>query len=796
MISPEELKILRSFAERISPDDSGAHNNLAIVYYNKGLYDEAVDQLEKALKIDPNFVLARNNLDIILKKTGRLEAKVERLARGIDREPYDEVKTLELADTYRKLNRYSQSIIFYRKVLDFNQGSFEGHYGLGITLKLLGKYDDALEEVKKALEIKISPEVYKTLGEVYFNKGVVDLAIKNFQESISLDPSSAEGHFLLGFALGEKGKINESLEQVKKAIALNPALAQFEPNLPIDIKEHKGHWEFLKEQLGTPKVSENEYQVHYNLGMTYRNKGLFDEAKREFDECRKLNADNPDLHLALGEVNLFLNKFDEAIKHLECAYDSDFDSSQCTNALGVGFCLKAKFQIAVDWFQKALALQKDFVLPLNNLGVCFYNQNKIEEALQYYKKAVAGGSSDASYNLGMHYLKNGDYENALKLFSGETADEKFGKGLVFVESGKNEEAVEFFKKVLSLAPNHAGAYYNMGFIYTKLGKFKEGLDYIRKGIEIEPNYEKDKFRLSLEPELAGFGPYYSAGTGKGIQFEKPKDEVHVLEIPSADNYITNAESYLERNEFENALSMVDEALKLEPEWSKAVVLKAQILFNTGNAEDALSFLRNYTKNHPQDYEVMVKLGKILQKLGNLHEAKEIFRRLTKIDSKNVEWLSDLASIYCEMNELDEAISVYGKMYEMSKTNVAANLGFLKVYTKKRDFDKVKPYLDFLNEEHPDIYDFNVLAGIYYLEKNDRTKSGQYFQKAIELDASKALPYYHLGLIQVQKGDFENACDNWKKALLLSPDKELTKKIKHCLKITVELSEFLRNEAER
>jgi tetratricopeptide (TPR) repeat protein len=107
MISPEELRILKGFAERIPLDDPGAHNNLAIVYYNKGLYDEAISELEEALKIDPNFVLARNNLDIILKKTGRLEEKVEQLARVLDKEPYDEHRTLELADTYRKLGRFS-----------------------------------------------------------------------------------------------------------------------------------------------------------------------------------------------------------------------------------------------------------------------------------------------------------------------------------------------------------------------------------------------------------------------------------------------------------------------------------------------------------------------------------------------------------------------------------------------------------------------------------------------------------------------------------------------------------------
>ncbi len=796
MISQEELEILKNFASRIPPDDAGAHNNLAIVYYNKSLYDEAIDELEKALKIDPNFVLARNNLDIILKKTGRLEEKVEQLARNIGSVPYDEKKMLELADTYRKLNRYSKSIIYYRKVLDSNPGSFEANYGLGITLKLLGKYDDALEKIRKSLEINVSPEVYRTLGEIYFNKGVIDLAIKNFQESIALEPSSAEGHFLLGFALGEKGKMNESLEAVRKAITLNPALAQFEPNLPIDIKKHKGHWEFLKEQLGVPKISESEYQIHYNLGTTYRHKGLFDEAKREYDECLRLKSDNPELYLALGEVCLFLNKLDDAIKYLQRSYESDFDSSRCTNALGVAHCLKSNFNEAIELFQKTLALQKDFVPPLNNIGVCKFNRGKTEEAIDYFQKAIDRGSSDARFNLGMYYLKNGNHDKALKLFSCDTVDDYFGKGLVYVELGKNDEAMEFFNKTLSIAPNHAGAYYNIGFIFTKLGKFTEGLNYIRKGIESEANYEQDKFRLSLGPELSGFGPYYTVRITKKAEVEAITEEAPEPEVSNADHYFTNAENYLKRNEFENALKMIDQTLNLAPDWSKAVTLKAKILFNTGNLDDALNFLTKYIEKHPQDKEVKAAFGKILRETGRLSEARDVYLELSQSESKNIEWLSELGEILYDLNEMDEALSLFERIYEINNRNIGANLGLLKIHIKKKDFDKAGSYVDFLQEEYPDNYDFNILAGVYYSEKNAHAEAVSYFQKALELDSSKAFPYYHLGLLQVQKGDFENACNNWEKALLLNPEEELEKKIRHCLRITVELAEFLNKEARK
>lgn len=794
MISQEELKILKSFAERIPEGDPGAHNNLAIVYYNKGLYDEAIEELEMALKIDANFVLARNNLDIILRKTGRLEERIEQLVRIVDREPYDETKTLELADTYRKLNRYSQAIIFYRKVLDFNPGSFEAHYGLGITLKLLGKYDDALEEIKTALEIKISPDVYRTLGEIYFNKGIIDLAIRNFQESIVLDPSLAEGHFLLGFALGEKGKVEESLEEVKKAIALNPALAQFEPNLPIDIKEHKGQWEFLKEQLGTPKLSDKDYQVHYNLGMTYRNKGLFNEAKREFEECYKRQSDNPDLQLIFGEVEMFLGRIDSAKKYLKQAYEADFDSAVCVNALGVVYCLEGKLREAEKFFDKVLTIDSNDPAALNNMAITQSNLNNHDRAFDYYQKAIRGGCAEARFNLGMHYTRKNEYEKALKAYSGTTPDEEFGRGLVYYEQGKDDEAIASFKRTLSAKPDHAGAYYNIGFIYTKLGKFKDGLDNIKKGMEIEPNYDKDKYLLALEPELSGFGLYYSPRIVPEKKTEEIEEDLPILEIPSADNYFTNAENYLKNNNCEDALSMINQALGLQPEWVKAVVLKADILSHMSRIDDAVDTLKYHIDKHPQDNEVKVALGDLMYQNDRLQEANDIFLELLKTDDNNIEWLTKEARIMHAMGDLDEALNYYDKIYKLDNENVVANLGFLRIHISRKDFARAEPYLNFLSEKHSDIYDYNVLAGLYFHERNDHEKAVYHFEKAIELDSSKALPYYQLGLLLVQRGDFSKACDNWKKALLLSPDEQLAKKTRHCLKMTVELAEFIQQEA--
>ena len=50
--SERDRAVLRGFATRVDPNDAGAHNNLGVLYYNKGMLDEAVAAFTRALAID------------------------------------------------------------------------------------------------------------------------------------------------------------------------------------------------------------------------------------------------------------------------------------------------------------------------------------------------------------------------------------------------------------------------------------------------------------------------------------------------------------------------------------------------------------------------------------------------------------------------------------------------------------------------------------------------------------------------------------------------------------------------
>ena len=85
--SERDLAVLRSFARRIDPSDAGAHNNLGVLYYNKGMYEEAVGAFMRALELDSRMQVAQRNLEIAYIHSGAAVSRVEQLREHLRTNP-------------------------------------------------------------------------------------------------------------------------------------------------------------------------------------------------------------------------------------------------------------------------------------------------------------------------------------------------------------------------------------------------------------------------------------------------------------------------------------------------------------------------------------------------------------------------------------------------------------------------------------------------------------------------------------------------------------------------------------
>ena len=141
----EERKVLLSFASRVERSDPGALNNLGVLYFRKGMYEEAMEQFKEALKVDPKFDLARENLQYLFAETGLEDADVRRWRDEVKRDPENFEAMLRLGVSYQNMGRFREAAEMLGAVVEKNPDHTMARFHLAITLKAQGLYQQALE---------------------------------------------------------------------------------------------------------------------------------------------------------------------------------------------------------------------------------------------------------------------------------------------------------------------------------------------------------------------------------------------------------------------------------------------------------------------------------------------------------------------------------------------------------------------------------------------------------------------------------------------------------------------------
>src|SRR3954463_7333258 len=117
LTSERDRDVLRSFARRIDPSDAGAHNNLGVLYYNKGLYEEAVSAFMRALELDQTMQVAQRNLEIAYFNTGYYDTRIPELKERARQRPDDRAARWELGRTLSLLGQPREAGREFRALL-------------------------------------------------------------------------------------------------------------------------------------------------------------------------------------------------------------------------------------------------------------------------------------------------------------------------------------------------------------------------------------------------------------------------------------------------------------------------------------------------------------------------------------------------------------------------------------------------------------------------------------------------------------------------------------------------------
>ena len=210
-------------ALKINPDSSFSHNNLGLVYAERGRQEDAIEHYKAALRIEPEFAIAHLNLANALLDQGKITEAIRHYDEAIRIVPNFARAYTNKGGALTRQKQYAEAIAAHQMALKLEPGFAEAYSGLGNTLMRQGKIQEAERNFIKALELNPG------LAQAHINLGIVlamqkrfDEATDHFSEAIRLRPNSARAHYNMAGVLLQQGNLKEAEHHYRETIRLNP----------------------------------------------------------------------------------------------------------------------------------------------------------------------------------------------------------------------------------------------------------------------------------------------------------------------------------------------------------------------------------------------------------------------------------------------------------------------------------------------------------------------------------------------------------------------------------------------
>jgi tetratricopeptide (TPR) repeat protein len=232
------------------------------------------------------------------------------------------------------------------------------------------------------------------MGTLYDDLGDIDAAIGEYRKALKTDKTAALIRLNLSAALIKKDDLAGAIQELKKAIELDPSAVEPHAILALiytsQSKADLAAQEYEQALLKAAKQSPENPEIQKNLGMLYAQQKRYAEAEQAFRIIVAASPEDAEAHFILASVLYQMKKQEDTEAHLRKVIELQPDSHQALNFLGYLFAETGRnLDEAHTLISRALALDPQNGAYLDSLGWVYFKKGEYEKALSELKKAVA-----------------------------------------------------------------------------------------------------------------------------------------------------------------------------------------------------------------------------------------------------------------------------------------------------------------------------------------------------------------------------------------------------------------------
>ena len=204
------------------PFASDAWYNLNISYQSLLMYDEAVEALDYALAIKPNYASAIYSKAQVLCDLGQHQEAINMFKQYLTQDPENDETLVMLGFCYDTIKQTEKARENYIEALWFNPDNDEAHFYLAISYLDTEEVNDGLFHIKKALKLEPkAPHYHRVHGRLLLLNNQLEKAMKAFQLSIDNDPGESDAWLAISELMRDQGDLDLAIKVLQRALEYN-----------------------------------------------------------------------------------------------------------------------------------------------------------------------------------------------------------------------------------------------------------------------------------------------------------------------------------------------------------------------------------------------------------------------------------------------------------------------------------------------------------------------------------------------------------------------------------------------
>jgi tetratricopeptide (TPR) repeat protein len=318
---------------RSNPGDYRALDLLGVVRVLDHQEAKAEDLFEQVAKAKPDFAPGHAHLGLLYLQLGRAQDAVPELQQALRLDPGRADATAALvhifegqADEASKSGDWNGALGLLMEARKYAPDNADVEYEFGVVAHKLSLDDDAIEAFQQTLKLRKNDALaLYNLGFALMARARFDDARQQFAQYIEVRPDDASGHCALGMALAALERSEEARAQFERSIAL----------------------------------SSTQSESYYRLGLLDLDAGDYDAASRDLHTALEHKPNDAGALTALGRVEFEQKHYPEALSLLQQAMDQDDSLQEAHYYLGLTLARMGRKQESDEQLGIAARLEQE-----------------------------------------------------------------------------------------------------------------------------------------------------------------------------------------------------------------------------------------------------------------------------------------------------------------------------------------------------------------------------------------------------------------------------------------------------